>query len=231
MKHRRLWMIGLLAAELAVGREKKPKVPAPSPLDKFVREATSRKPEAGTDSLGSLYSSTSHFGDMARDLRASQVDDIVTILVADKASAVSKASTASQRKSSVKSTIAKLAGPTKAGGVLADLADLSGDQNLQGQGSTTRDTTVNTTLAARVVQVLPNGLLVLEGSKMVAVNSENQTVTVRGIARVADVAPGNLVRSDRMAELEVRINGKGVVGDAVRRPMFLYRLLLGLLPF
>jgi flagellar L-ring protein precursor FlgH len=40
-----------------------------------------------------------------------------------------------------------------------------------------------------------------------------------------------VVRSDRISNLEVRINGKGVVGDAVRRPFFLYRLILGLLPF
>jgi hypothetical protein len=39
------------------------------------------------------------------------------------------------------------------------------------------------------------------------------------------------VRSDRLANLEIHVNGKGVVGDAIRRPHFLYRLLLGLLPF
>jgi len=78
---------------------------------------------------------------------------------------------------------------------------------------------------------MPNGYLVLEGAKNVTVNSETQTVIVRGVARPTDVSPGNLVRSDRLAQMEVRINGKGVVGDAVRRPFFLYRLLMGLLPF
>ena len=39
------------------------------------------------------------------------------------------------------------------------------------------------------------------------------------------------MRSDRLAQLEVRINGKGIVNDAVRRPFLLYRILLGLLPF
>jgi flagellar L-ring protein precursor FlgH len=90
---------------------------------------------------------------------------------------------------------------------------------------------MTTTLTARVAHVLPNGYLVLEGAKNVTVNSEAQMVTVRGIARPTDISPGNLVRSDRLAQLEVRLNGKGVVGDAVRRPFFLYRLLLGLLPF
>jgi flagellar L-ring protein precursor FlgH len=90
---------------------------------------------------------------------------------------------------------------------------------------------LTTTLAARVTHVLPNGYLVVEGAKDIQVNSEHQSVTVRGMVRPADLSPGNVVRSDRLAQLEVHINGKGVVNDAVRRPFFLYRLLLGLLPF
>jgi flagellar L-ring protein precursor FlgH len=86
-------------------------------------------------------------------------------------------------------------------------------------------------MAARVTQVLPNGNLVVEASKEVQVNSEKQAVTLRGLVRPADLSPGNVIRSDRIAYLEVRVNGKGVVGDAVRRPFFLYRLLMGLLPF
>jgi flagellar basal body L-ring protein FlgH len=46
-----------------------------------------------------------------------------------------------------------------------------------------------------------------------------------------DLSPGNVVPSTSLADLEVHINGKGVVNDAVRRPFFLYRLLLGLMPF
>jgi flagellar L-ring protein precursor FlgH len=111
------------------------------------------------------------------------------------------------------------------------MLDVSGNQSLSGEGATVRENTLTTTLSARVTNVLPNGYLVLEGSKTVAINSEIQLVTVRGVARPFDLTPGNLVRSERLAQLEVRINGKGVVGDAIRRPFFLYRLLLGLLPF
>jgi flagellar L-ring protein precursor FlgH len=86
-------------------------------------------------------------------------------------------------------------------------------------------------MSARVTHVLPNGNMVVEGSKDVMVNSERQLVTVRGVIRWNDLTTANTIRSDRIANLEIRVNGKGVVGDAVRRPNFLYRLLLGLLPF
>jgi flagellar L-ring protein precursor FlgH len=87
------------------------------------------------------------------------------------------------------------------------------------------------TLSARVVAVLPNGYLVVEGVKHVQVNSENQVLTVRGVIRPTDLDPTNSVASDRVAQMEILVNGKGVVGDSVRRPFILYRILLGLLPF
>ena len=90
---------------------------------------------------------------------------------------------------------------------------------------------ISTTLTARVSAVLPNGAMLVEAAKDVQVNSERQTITVRGIVRPADIGAGNTVRSDRLGQLEVHVNGKGVVGDAIKRPFFLYRLLLGLLPF
>ena len=90
---------------------------------------------------------------------------------------------------------------------------------------------MTTTLTARVTRVLPNGGLVVEATKDIQINSEKQTITVRGVVRPADIDPTNSILSNRLADLEVRVNGKGVVADAIRRPFILYRILLGLLPF
>jgi len=49
--------------------------------------------------------------------------------------------------------------------------------------------------------------------------------------RPADIDPTNSVLSNRLGDIEVRVNGKGVVNDSIRRPNFLYRLLLGIFPF
>jgi flagellar L-ring protein precursor FlgH len=169
--------------------------------------------------------------DLTRDPRAGMVDDIVTIVVSERASAVSSGATKSARSSSASGSVSAIGGPTRATGALANLARLSSDSKLDGQGSTSRETVLTTTLSARIVALLPNGNMVVEGTKNIQVNSETQKVTVRGVIRPADVMRDNTVPSDRLAQLEVVLNGKGVVADAVRRPMFLYRLLLGLLPF
>lgn len=205
------------------------KVP-PSALDRYIEAATQRG-MLSQSGPGSLYVAGARLSDMGRDLRAVQIDDLVTVVVSDRASAVAKGTTTSSRKSSVESSIGKLAGPLRAAGPWANLAQLDSSQSLDGLGETSRESSLTTTLTARVTHVLPNGFLVLEGAKDVLVNSERQQVTLRGVIRWNDVGPANTVRSDRLANLEIHVNGKGVIGDAIRRPHFLYRLLLGLLPF
>ena len=129
---------------------------------------------AATASPGSVWSASARLSDLARDLRASQVNDLITILVVERASAVAKGSTKSARASSASNSISALAGLTRATGPLANLANLSGDTQLSGEGSTSRETVLNTTLSARVTEVLPNGAMVVEGTKTVQVNSEQQ---------------------------------------------------------
>jgi flagellar L-ring protein FlgH len=211
--------------------KKKPNAPAATPLDRYVQEATTRADGAGLASPGSTWSPSSRLADGARDVRAGQLDDIVTIVVSEHATATATGATKTARTSKTSNTVTALGGLTRVKGPWTNLAGASGQTSIDGQGTTSRQTTMTTTLTARVTAVLPNGNLVLSGSKDVQINSERQEVIVRGVIRPTDLGPDNQVSSDRLAQLEVRINGKGVVNDAVRRPFFLYRLLLGLLPF
>jgi flagellar L-ring protein FlgH len=223
----------LTLAPLSARNKKPPKHSSQvSPIDRYIAEAEQRsRTSRAASSPGSLYSAGGRLGDAFRDMRANQVDDIVTVLVSDKASAVSSGTTNTSRKSTATANIASLAGITRAAGPWANLADVSGNQQLQGQGTTSRDSTVTTNLSARVTNVLPNGNLVIMGVKDIQINSERQSITVRGVIRPSDLSSANTIPSDLVADLEVRINGKGVVGDSIRRPFILYRILLGLLPF
>jgi flagellar L-ring protein precursor FlgH len=63
------------------------------------------------------------------------------------------------------------------------------------------------------------------------VSSENQVVTVRGVIRPVDLVPPNTIPSNLIAQMEIQVNGKGVIGDSIHRPNILYRILLGILPF
>lgn len=221
----------ILAFAITAAAKKKDAQPPKTPLDRYVEESTARSADVVPSTPGSIWVAASRIADAARDVRASQVDDVITIVVAEQASAVSTGTTKTQRQSSTANSITALAGMTKATGALANLANTSGNTQLNGQGTTSRSTTLSTTLTARVTHVLPNGLLVVEATKDIQINSEHQTIAVRGVVRPSDIDFTNSVQSNRLGQLEVRVNGKGVVGDAIRRPFILYRLLLGLLPF
>ncbi|MFN7650784.1 MAG: flagellar basal body L-ring protein FlgH [Acidobacteriota bacterium] len=219
----------LFGVELGWGRRKPPM--AMSPLDQYIQEAVPADSVSSVATTpGSLFRSGSRYSELGRDFRAQNVDDLVTIQVVDRASAVARGVTNSNRTSSVKQGVTAALGTVAVAGPLANLAGSNGAWQLQGQGETSRTTVLNTSLTARVRAVLPNGNLFVHGVKEVVVNSERQIVELRGVVRPDDLTNTNSISSDRVGMLEVRVNGKGVVGDAVRRPFFLYRLLLGLLP-
>jgi flagellar L-ring protein FlgH len=234
----RLLLAGILLclSSSATTPDKKKKQPAkgpePSMLDKYLKSASATSDQENvTGQPGSIWSPTARLSDLARDLRANQVDDVVTIIVTETINAAATGASTTERASSSNASITSLAGPKAATGALANLLNQSGDQKLNGTGTTTRAATLNAVLTARVVKVLPGGLLYIEGSKDLQVNSEQQAILVRGIIRTADITTNNTVSSTQIGDMEIRLNGKGVVGDAIRRPNFLYRFLLGLLPF
>ena len=182
-------------------------------------------------SPGSLFTAAGPLSNSARDVRANAPGDIVTIVVSDQASATATGGTKTSRQSAGNAQISSLAGALAAGNPLGSLLNFSNERTLQGQGETTRAMTLTTTVSARVVATTLNGLLVVEGTKQTVVNSERQTILVRGLIRPVDITPGNIIRSDQMSDLTLEVNGKGVVNDAIKRPNILYRILLGLLPF
>ncbi|HLH05015.1 MAG TPA: flagellar basal body L-ring protein FlgH [Bryobacteraceae bacterium] len=229
----------LLCLVFAGALEAKPKIikkitgedQGPSALDQYIAEAHRRAAAAQAESPGSLFSSPATMTDLAADVKARNVDDLVTIVVNEQASAVTTGETKTSRASSANAAITSAAGALSSAGRLANLLNANSNQSLTGDGTTSRTTTLTTTLSARVVDVLPNGYLVIAGSKTTMVNSENQVITLRGVIRPNDLSNANTVVSGNIAQMELKINGKGVVNDAIRRPNFLYRLLLGLLPF
>lgn len=180
-------------------------------------------------SPGSLFNPSGRLSDVTRDFRASQVGDLITIVVSEQTSAVATGATNSSRKSAADASAASVAGIVSP--KLAGLLNLTGDQSLQSTGETTRGATITATIAGTVIAVGSSGSLTVEAKKEIAVNSERQTITLRGVVRPTDLTVANTVQSNQLAGLSIQISGKGVVTDAVRRPNLLYRLLLGLLPF
>jgi flagellar L-ring protein precursor FlgH len=231
MKLAAIFVSLLVGVYPALAESKKKKEPTLSPIDEYIKESTQRAVTATPGSPGSIWAPGALLSGLGMDQRASRVDDIVMILVSEQANAVTTSGTQTSRQSSVKAGITGLVGIPHATGPLPNLAGANNDTELKGQGTTSRQTTLTTTMSTRVTNVLPNGNLVVQGTRNITVNSENQVITVRGVIRPIDLDTNNSVASSQIAQMEIRLNGKGVVNDAIRRPNILYRLLLGILPF
>jgi flagellar L-ring protein FlgH len=102
---------------------------------------------------------------------------------------------------------------------------------LAGQGSSVSNTVMTTVLAGRVLQVLPNGNMVIEATRDVDINNERTTAVVQGLIRPGDVAADNSVLSSSVSDLRLQLKGKGVVSDSTRPPNIVVRLVLKVLGF
>ena len=80
-----------------------------------------------------------------------------------------------------------------------NLVGASSDTKFKGSGATSRSGTLSATITARVMEVLPNGDLVLEGVREIEINGDRQMVVLTGVARPRDVSDQNVVLSPRSA--------------------------------
>ena len=180
-------------------------------------------------SKGSLWTNSGQHSNLFRDMKARYVNDVVTIRVSETTQAISSADASTRRSTSMSAGIDSLIGLQNGVKELPDLVSGAGKTNFDGKGSTSRATQLQTTLTARVTDVLPNGYLVVEGKREVRVNNENQTVILSGIVRPSDVNRSNIVLSSAVAQMSVRVQGKGTVSQPLR-PGWLYQILQGVWP-
>jgi len=92
-----------------------------------------------------------------------------------------------------------------------------------GNGTTTRSGSLAGTVSATVLEVLPNGNLLIEGSRTIRVNRENQNLRVRGVARPQDIDSANVIDSKLLADADIKFEGKGTVGN-VNKPGIMTRI-------
>jgi flagellar L-ring protein precursor FlgH len=225
---RTVFLIALLSATAGCA-SKKARVSDPTELKAYVENANRTRREVRTEE-GSLWLGSGYRSDLFSDPKARYIDDVLTIRVSESTQAVSKADAKNTKSTQMTAGFDKLFGAEKRISELPTLVSGKSDSSFQGQGSTSRATTLATSLTARVIDVLPNGYLVVEGMREIHVNNENQTIYLTGVVRPEDVGPSNIVLSSRVAQMQVRVQGKGVVSQPIK-PGWLYRILNGILPF
>lgn len=196
--------------------------------------------EAAANNPGSLFAA-SEADTLFEDSRARRVGDIVVVKLVENTKAQNKAETSSKKNSGNDYQVGALfgqsssgfipllgVGPTSKVGVPALTSSSASD--LSATGKTKRENYVTTSLAARVIRVLPGGLLQIEGAREIRVNEETEYMVVRGMVRTKDVSADNSVLSTQIADASIEYYGRGVLADK-QKPGWFTRLMDNIWPF
>ncbi|MEO6202553.1 MAG: flagellar basal body L-ring protein FlgH, partial [Nitrospirales bacterium] len=183
--------------------------------------------------LGSLWEPGNGRAFMFEDRRASRIDDVVIVQIEEQHKGSKKANTSADREANVSAGLSGgLFGLSSLTQKFAQYfnIDAKTKNEFAGDGSTSREDTLTGTIAAKVIEVFPNGDLRIQGKREVTVNSEKQTMTIKGIVRRIDLDTSNTVSSSSVADAQISYTGLGVVDD-VQRPGWATRIFNWITPF
>ncbi len=165
----------------------------------------------------SLFTSeTMADGTLYSDSVARRAGDLITILVQETTSVSEKNKTTAKRNNSLSASIDMLPGvsqlPAKEGASTIDTLPAiktTSAKDFKGQGDYEASGEVKATITARVLDVLDNGNLVIEGRRAVKVNDDTKTILITGVIRTADIRSDNTVLSEKLHNFQVSIVGEG----------------------
>jgi flagellar L-ring protein precursor FlgH len=178
-----------------------------------------------------------------KDQRASDVGDIITVVVdiedeAELENESSRTRTSSEDASlnnilGVQSAVSRVlpeAASTAAGVLNPDIVDFGSGSNHTGSGTVERDEEVKIQLAALITQILPNGNMVINGRQEVVVNFEKRILQIDGVIRPEDISVENSISSEKIAEARIAYGGEGQITD-MQQPRYGQQLYDIVFPF
>ena len=216
-----------------------PSAKLPPPPPKYVDNA---EDTAGHSSVNSLWSDS---GNLFEDRKARRLNDLLTINVVESLSGSGKADTDTSRESTIDYELTNFLGMNKdfnlhnafglkdlykGANVFEPTIESTAKSKFKGAGDTNREGTLIATVTAKVVEVMPNGNLILEARKELTINNEKQILVLSGMARPDDISSDNIILSSKIADAQVYYVGDGVLQEK-QSPGWLVRTLDYVWPF
>jgi flagellar L-ring protein precursor FlgH len=163
------------------------------------------------------------------DRRARSVGDILTISISETTSATKSSSSTAGRTGSTNASVTGLAGlPGKS--LLGSNVAASSASAFEGKGDSASNNVFTGTITVTVIEVLPNGNLLVSGEKQLGINQGSEFVRFSGIVNPASVSSGNTVSSTQVADARIEYRGNGYIDEA-QTMGWLGRFFMSVLPF
>lgn len=180
---------------------------------------------------GSIWSDSGRLTRMTTDVRAMRPHDLISVVVSENLAASTDGTVKNSRASNASSSISALFGTLHPGNALQNLVNQTSSAGLNAQGTSATNSSLSTTFGGQVIEVLPNGMLVIEAARQVEFSQQTQTIILRGLVRPEDISQQNQVFSTAISSLELEVRGKGIIDDYTHRQNALVRLLQRILIF
>jgi len=156
---------------------------------------------------------------------------VVSIVVTESLAASTDGQVKNSRSSNASSALSSLFGKLKTANNMQNLLGMTAASGLTAQGQSTTNSSLATTFGAEVVDVLPNGMLVVQATRQLTFSQQTQLIKLRGLVRPEDVSSQNEVQSTAMTDLELEVTGKGIVNDSTYRQNPVVRFIEKMLVF
>ena len=228
-------LILLLALPAAATKKQKPTAaaktnPPEEALHSYIERVRAQQ-AAEVKTMGSIWSSEGRLVRLGTDAKAVRLHDVVSIVVSESLAASTDGQVKNSRASSASSGLTGLFGKLKTANNLQNLLGATAASGLTAQGQSTTNSSLATTFGAEVVDVLPNGMLVVQATRQLTFSQQTQLIKLRVLVRPEDVSAQNEVQSAAMTDLELEVTGKGIVNDSTYRQNAVVRFLEKLLVF
>lgn len=174
---------------------------------------------------GSIWTDSGRLTRMATDVRAMRPHDLISVIVSESLAASTDGTVKNSRASNANSSISSLFGTLHAGNALQNLVNQTSSSGLNAQGTSATNSSLSTTFGGQVIEVLSNGMLVVEAARQVEFSQQTQTIILRGLVRPEDISQQNQVLSTAISSLELEVRGKGIINDYTHRQNLLVRIL------
>jgi flagellar L-ring protein precursor FlgH len=204
-------------------------LPTPAKVD--VAEPTMARPQAPTttpSNNGAIFQASA-YRPLFEDHRARLVGDTLTVQIVEKVTATAKSTSSIEKTGSVDASVSAL--PLLQASALARLgAGANSANKFSGKGDTENSNEFTGTITATVIDVLPNGHLLVAGEKQIGVNHNVDVLRFSGQVDPRAIQPGNSVVSSQIANVRIEQRGRGAQGDS-QQIGWLARFFLTLAPF
>ncbi|MBI3529252.1 MAG: flagellar basal body L-ring protein FlgH [Betaproteobacteria bacterium] len=187
-------------------------------------------PDAGARAqpAGSIYQQA-NFRPLFEDRRARFVGDTLTIFITEKTAANKKSGAGAERTSAVSAsvpTVQGLPGKTFQGLGL----DASSSNKFDGKGQAAASNDFTGTVTVTVIEVLPNGNLLVSGEKQIAMSQGSEFIRFSGVVNPVTVSASNSVISTQVADARIEYRANGYIDEA-QTMGWLARFFNNVLPF